>query len=377
MLALRRARFQRRTATAAVAGVVASLALSVALTVMVASFREGVSQWLATVLPADLYARTSAGSGAAEQAWLPADFPTRAAALPGVERVSAARLRAVQFANDRPAVTLIARELADPQAAMPLLRTPLPPRPGEVGVYVSEAMVSLYGAEQGSTMTLPLAGGVPVRVLGVWRDYARQFGAVILQASDYQRLTGDERVNDLSLWLQPGADLAGVQAGLRALLPDPSMLDFASATELRRMSLRIFDRSFAVTYYLQAVAIAIGLIGIAASLSAQVLARRKEFGLLSHLGLTRRQVVAVVAGEGGAWVAAGTFVGLVLGIAVSMVLVFVVNPQSFHWTMDLVLPWGRLALLALAVFVAGTATAAFAARRAAGVSAVRAVREDW
>jgi putative ABC transport system permease protein len=78
-----------------------------------------------------------------------------------------------------------------------------------------------------------------------------------------------------------------VQSGCARLLPDPSMLDFAASAELRVLSLRIFDRSFAVTYYLQAVAIAIGLVGIAASLSAQVLARRKEFGLLSHLGLTR------------------------------------------------------------------------------------------
>ena len=377
LLALQRARFQRRTATAAVAGVVASLALSVALTVMVASFRDGVSQWLATVLPADLYARSAGSSGAADQAWLPRDFAARAAALPGVQRVVAARQRALQFAADRPGVTLIARPLPDPQAVLPLLATPLPPRPGEIGVYVSEAMVSLYGAEPGRTITLPLAGGVPVRVLGVWRDYARQFGAVTMDAADYRRLTGDERLNDLSLWLAPGTDAAAVQAALRALLPDPAMLDFASAADLRRLSLRIFDRSFAVTYYLQAVAIAIGLIGIAASLSAQVLARRKEFGLLAHLGLTRRQVVAVVAGEGGAWVAAGALVGLVLGVAVSMVLVFVVNPQSFHWTMELVLPWGRLALLALAVWVAGTATAAFAARRAAGRPAVLAVREDW
>jgi putative ABC transport system permease protein len=381
LLALQRARFQRRTATAAVAGVVSSLALSVALTVMVASFRDGVSQWLATVLPADLYARSAGSSGAAEQAWLPPDFAMRAAAVPGVQRVLAARLRALQLAADRPAVTLIARPLPDPQAALPLLAAPLPQRPGEVGVYVSEAMVSLYGAEPGSSFTLPLGlagnAAVPVRVLGVWRDYARQFGAVMMDTADYQRITGDQRQNDLSLWLEPGADAAAVQAALRALLPDPAMLDFASAAELRRLSLRIFDRSFAVTYYLQAVAIAIGLIGIAASLSAQVLARRKEFGLLAHLGLTRRQVVAVVAGEGGAWVAAGTLVGLVLGVVVSMVLVFVVNPQSFHWTMDLVVPWGRLALLALAVLVAGTATAAFAARRAAGHSAVLAVREDW
>ena len=295
-------------------------------------------------------------------------------------RSEAARMRALQLAGDRPAVTLIARALPDVATALPLLRPPLPPLPphtGETGVYVSEAMVALYGAEPGTTLTLPLGAGVRVHVLGVWRDYARQFGAVVMETADYRRLTGDGRLNDLSIWLAPGADTAAVQTALRALLPDPGMLDFASSAELRRMSLRIFDRSFAVTYYLQAVAIAIGLIGIAASLSAQVLARRKEFGLLAHLGLTRRQVVAVVAGEGGAWVAAGTLVGLVLGVAVSMVLVFVVNPQSFHWTMELVLPWGRLALLALAVLVAGTATAAFSARRASGRAAVLAVKEDW
>jgi hypothetical protein len=101
--------------------------MSVALTVMVASFRDGVTQWLASVLPADLYAR-SAGSGAsAEQAWLPPDFAQKAAAVPGVERVLASRTRALQMAPDRPAVSLIARELASPQDALPLLEAPLPP----------------------------------------------------------------------------------------------------------------------------------------------------------------------------------------------------------------------------------------------------------
>jgi putative ABC transport system permease protein len=381
LLALQRARFQRRTATAAVAGVVASLALSVALTVMVASFREGVSNWLATVLPADLYARSAATSGVADQAWLPPEFAARAAAISGVQRVQPSRTRALQLSADRPAITLISRPLPSPQDALPLLQAPLSVsvvQPGETGAFVSEAMVSLYGAEVGSRFELPLAGQrVPLRVRGVWRDYARQFGTVIVADEDYRRLTGDTKVNDLALWFMPGADAAAVQAALRELVPDPQMLDFATTAELRRISLRIFDRSFAVTYYLQAVAIAIGLIGIAASLSAQVLARRKEFGLLAHLGLTRRQVVAIVAGESFAWVAAGTLVGLALGLAVSMVLVFVVNPQSFHWTMDLVLPWGRLALLALSVLVAGTATAAFSARKASGRAAVLSVKEDW
>jgi putative ABC transport system permease protein len=154
-------------------------------------------------------------------------------------------------------------------------------------------------------------------------------------------------------------------------------LEFASAAQIRATSLRIFDRSFAVTYWLQAVAIAIGLFGVAASFSAQVLARRKEFGLLAHLGLTRRQILAVVAGEGAAWTAIGALAGLLLGLAVSVVLVKVVNPQSFHWTMDLAAPWARLLALCAAVVAAGTVTAWLAGRAAAGRDAVLAVKEDW
>jgi putative ABC transport system permease protein len=381
LLAWRRARLQRATATAAVAGVVASLALSVALTVMVASFRDGVARWLDGVLPADLYARSAGSSAAGETAWLPPDFAQRAAALPGVTRVSAARVRSLQLDPLRPAVALIARELpagADLASELPLQGPALPAHATLPGVFVSEAMRSLHGAEPGGTLVLPLdSGPLEVHVRGVWRDFARQFGSIVIDAASYRAATGDVRINDLALWLAPGADLAAVQTGLRALPPDPAMIEFASARELRQLSLRIFDRSFAVTYYLQAVAIAIGLVGIAASLSAQVLARRKEFGLLAHLGLTRRQVLAVVCGEAAAWLAAGTLIGLLLGLAVSVVLVHVVNPQSFHWTMDLVLPAPRLALLCAAVLAAGVATAAFVARGAASGAAVRSVKEDW
>ena len=108
-----------------------------------------------------------------------------------------------------------------------------------------------------------------------------------------------------------------------------------------------------------------------------MLARRKEFGLLSHLGLTRGQVIAVVTFEAAAWVATGVLLGLGLGVAVSAVLVYVVNPQSFYWSMDLVLPWLRLAALSAAVLAAGVASAALCARQAASRQAVMSVKEDW
>ncbi len=382
LLALRRARFARQTASATVAGVVASLALSVAITVMVASFRDAVTVWLDSVLPADLYARSGAASGDASA--LPPTLLAQVAGLPGVQRVVGSRNVPLVIAPQQPAVTLLARPLgANPANSLPLLGEALPARDGEVGVWVSEPAAALHRWQPGQVLHLRLPGrpaaapASPVRVRGVWRDYARQFGAIAIDAADYQRLTGDQRINDLAVWLAPGANAAQVEAALKQAAGSDHPLEIASTASLRAMSLSIFDRSFAVTVYLQAVAIAVGLVGVAASLSAQVLARRKEFGLLAHLGLTRRQVVALVGAEAAAWLAAGTLIGLVLGLAMAAVLVFVVNPQSFHWTMPLHLPLPRLAALAGAVLAAGVATALWSARRAAGRSAVMAVKEDW
>ena len=141
-----------------------------------------------------------------------------------------------------------------------------------------------------------------------------------------------------------------------------------------RFGARMLAKSPAFTL---AAVVAIGLFGIAASFSAQVLARRKEFGALIHLGLTRGQVLQLVALEGALWSAAGTVLCLALGLAVSVVLVKVVNPQSFHWTMDLAVPWGRLALLCLAVVVSATLTAWLAARASARGAMALLVKEDW
>ena len=405
MLAVERARRVRESAAVAVSGVVASLSLAVALTVMVASFRDSVTQWLDVVLPADLYVRTALGTAAGDTAYFSPDFVRALGALPGVARVSALRTTQVLLDASQPAVALIARPIDEPATTLPLVGSPLPVPAGQTGIYVSEAMVDLYGARPG-TLFSPLskafsalaqsnlaeaapdliANGTPPAassffVAGVWRDYARQFGSIVMAQRDFERLTGDQRVNDVALWLDGSAGDAAVQQSVRSLAAQQTgaqgLVELASVSQIRATSLKIFDRSFAVTYWLQGVAIAIGLFGVAASFSAQVLARRKEFGLLAHLGLTRRQILTVVAGEGAAWTVIGALAGLGLGLAVSTVLVHVVNPQSFHWTMDLLVPWARLLALCAAVVAAGTVTAWLAGRAAAGRDAVLAVKEDW
>ena len=383
LLAVERARRVRESAAVAVSGVVAALSLAVALTVMVASFRHSVADWLDVLLPADLYVRTSNTTASSDTAFLTPQLVQGLAQLPGVARVATQRVRSLLLDPARPPVTLLARPLDDARKSLPLVGDTVTVPADAIPVYVSEAMVDLYGARRGERLRVLESALAPgnFMVAGVWRDYVRQSGAVILDQRDYLRLTGDTRVNDAQLWLAPGASLEDVQGRVRALVQreagQPDLVEFASAGQVRAISLRIFDRSFAVTYWLQAVAIAIGLFGVAASFSAQVLARRKEFGLLAHLGLTRRQILTVVAGEGAAWTFIGALAGLALGLGVAVVLVHVVNPQSFHWTMDLLLPWARLLVLCAAVVVAGTVTAWLAGRAAAGRDAVLAVKEDW
>ena len=376
MLAVERARRYPGSAAVATSGVVASLALSVALTVMVGSFRLSMTDWLDAVLPADLYVRSSAETPGMV---LPAHHIAQVAAIPGVARVEGIRAQRLTLDARRPPVTVIARTLrgADGPFPLPLVgpRLPWPDDATQTAVFVSEAMVDLYGARLGEPLQLPgLGDGTTTWVVaGIWRDYGRPQGSVAIDSADYQRLTGDTDINDLAITLSPGVRADTVQRDVRAL--SDGTLDVTSSQTIRAVSLQIFDRSFAVTTWLQAVAIGMGLMGVSASFAAQIVARRTEFGLLRHLGLSRRQVLSLVAAEGALWTTLGALAGVVLGLLVSVVLVHVVNPQSFHWTMTLHVPWASTALLALTVIATGTATAWLSGQLAASQQAVMAVKD--
>lgn len=372
-----------RFAAIGAAGIVASFALMVAMATMVASFRDSVDDWLGKVLPADVYVRAGAAAGGglgATTAILSARDQATLRSHPQVERAEFSRNVKLLLDPQRAAVSLIARPIdrMQPQTQLPLTGRAQPWRSGlPPPVWVSEALVELYGAEVGSTLQLPIAGRLqPFFVAGVWRDYARQTGAVMIDFDDYAAAAGDATRTEASLWLKPGAQAAQVMSELAAQL-DARTAEFTESGAIRALSLRIFDRSFAVTYVLELVAIVIGLIGIGATFSAQAIARTREFGMLRHLGVTRRQILALLAIEGLLVTLLAIVLGLAAGLAVAWVLVDVVNPQSFFWTMDFRLPLALVLGLIAALLVAATLTALAAGRRAVSGEAILAVREDW
>jgi putative ABC transport system permease protein len=363
-------------ASIALGGVLASFSLMVAMGIMVASFRISVDDWMRHILPADLYVRSSAGGSSGFFGKPEQDAIARAA---GGSQVQFLRTRPLSLAADRPDVVLIARDIdaLDPGRLLFLVGAARPVPGGARPAWVSEAMLDLYGVQVGQTLMLPLGGRpAPFFIAGVWRDYANQSGSIVVRLADYRALTGALEVTDAAIYAGDQAATDRIERALRKL-PFGGALQLARPGEIRAMSLQIFDRSFAVTYLLEAIAIVIGLSGVAATFSAQTLARAREFGMLRHVGVTRGQVLGILACEGGLLTTLGVACGFVLGLVISLILVFVVNPQSFHWTMGLHLPWGLLGTVAAVLVAASVGTALVSGRYALSGGPVRAVREDW
>ena len=360
-------------AAVSLAAIVASFSLMAAMAIMVASFRQSLDDWLDAVLPAQLYFRST---HAGDTGYLEPGFEERVRALREIERVDFTRSGRVLLDPARPALALLARDRAE--SAFPAVGARYERRQGDPPlVWVSEAAHDLYSFQPGKKVELPLNGrSVPVTVGGVVRDYARQHGAIVIERADYVALTGDRRVNDAAVWLRPGVSAAEAIGAIRAL-PGGAELDVAVPPEIREVSLGIFDRSFAVTYAMEALAVLVGLFGLSSSLGAIVLARRRELGVLRHLGLTRGQLRAMLAAEGGLLALLGAAAGLAVGGAISLVLVYVVNRQSFNWSMQLHPPYALLLALTTILVVLAIVTAVVSGREAMGMGPVRAVREDW
>jgi putative ABC transport system permease protein len=367
-----------RQATTSLSAILVSFSLMVAMAVMVTSFRTSLDQWLEKILPADLYLRAGFTS---ETAFLEPNDVSALVALPEVERVDANRFAQLAVAGLNTPLALIARPIREQDAGRTLWLEAAATTavPGDAQpVWISEAAADLLSVRSGDGFTGSIGErAVRFSVRGVYRDYERQNGGVVIDHDAYVRLTGDVRANAAWLWLKSGADVDALVDSIHERLPGLAEFDVRRPGEIRAITLRIFDRTFAVTYLLEVIAVCIGLAGIAASTSAQVIARRAELGVLRHVGLLRRQVGFMLAAEGGLLGAVGVLAGLVIGSVVSLILIYVVNRQSFHWSMDVYFPWTLLTLLSLSLVAAAALTAVWSGRLALRDDVVRAVKEDW
>jgi putative ABC transport system permease protein len=344
----------------------AALAIAVAMTasvvIMVGSFRETVVVWMDNQLKADLYLRPAGSAAADQHPTMSPDIADGIARVSGV--LSVDRFRAYPITYNGLPATLAAGETSrvenalsthflpgeDPATILPKLPT------GDYAV-VSEPFANKHRVGVNSILRLPLAGAIrQFKVLGVYYDYSTERGYIILDRSVLMKYLPDPAESNLAVYLKPGANPAAVRSRIDSVIAGRKVLVFTNKT-LRQAAIDTFDRTFRITYALEVVAIVVAVMGIAGALLAMVIDRRRELGLLRFLGASRGQLRKIILCEAGLIGLLANSVGLVLGTVLSLILIFVINKQSFGWTIQFHWPvtalFGVLAGVYTATILAG------------------------
>lgn len=375
------------TAPAAAALVVA-VTMLVGVTGLVGSLRRTLEIWLDETLAADIYVSRfgDLGRGIAERRPLPEAALAVVAADPAVADRDLLRGLRVRLAG-RP-VSVYGIDLRVPRSAERFSflegAEASMAEIAEDGVLVSEPLARALGLSAGSPLSLPAPGGpVPTTVAGVYRDYGNQTGALFLDRRRLDHLfpvpSGEAPpVHGAGLYLRPGADPAATAARLRAPLAEAGAgsVEVVDRRALRVAASEVFDRTMAVTALLRSFALFIAALGVGLLLWTMARERRPESALLRALGADSRQVAAGFLGRGALIASLGLGLGGAAGAILAVLLVEVVNPAWFGWTLELSWPGAALASQAVLVLVAGLAAAALPARQAARSAGAAALREE-
>ncbi len=339
----------------------AALATAVAMTasvgIMVGSFRETLAVWMDNQLKADLYLRPAGSSAADQHPTMSPDIADRIEELTGVAAVD--RFRAYPIFYEGLPATLAGGETSRIQNSASTRFLPGENREsilrelptGDYAV-VSESFANKHGVRVGTRLRLPLAGAVRTfQVLGVYYDYSTERGYVILDRKTLRKYLPDRAESNLAVYVKPGADVNFVHREIDGIIAGRRVLVFRNSA-LRRSAIATFDRTFRITYALEAVAVAVAVMGIAGALLAMIIDRRREFALLRFLGASRPQVRKVILCEAGLLGLLSNGIGVVLGSFLSLILIFVINKQSFGWTIQFHWPVALLLTVLTGVYVA-------------------------
>jgi putative ABC transport system permease protein len=358
-----------------------AIAMMASVGIMVGSFRETVLLWMNDRLPADLYLRPAGAPTPDRHPTLSLELADKISKLPGVAGVD--RLRAYDISYDGLPATLASVDLSALRSdhrsnffsGRPTEQALSQIRDADA-VLVSEPFTYKHHVRAGDTITLALGAARPsFRIADVYYDYGSERGTILMDRQTMLRYLPDPAPSSLAIYIAPNAtsetvreEITQASAGYRVLV--------ASNRDLRAEAIRIFDRTFAITYALEAVAVIVAVMGVAGALLALVIDRRRELGLLRFLGASTGQVRKQILLEAGLLGLLANFVGLALGFALSLVLIYVINKQSFGWTIRFHWPVAILLGAIGVVYVATVLAGMYPAQVAVRLNPLEAVHEE-
>jgi putative ABC transport system permease protein len=369
-------------ASVVVAALMVAVGMMIALNVMVGSFRSTVDTWITQSLRGDLYVEPvghRASMGATE---LPPALIEAARQLPGIAGVDTYRATRMTYGGQLAMAVGIefpvqrrfgSLQFVDGAQAVDVLGRALE----HDGVIVTESFAQRHRVRAGDTIALAAPAGLTrVRVDGVFYDYSTDAGAVLMDRSLFERLWRDPRTESLALYLVPGANVDSARAQFLALAGPQRLFYVTPRQELRRRVLTVFDQTFQITFALQAIAVLVALLGVVSTLTALILQRGREIGVLRAIGAMRSQIRSIVLIESALLGLIGSLLGCATGMVLALLLVHVINKQFFGWTIRFTA--GPLVFVQAIVLVVATALIAASGpvRLASGRAAAEAMRVD-
>ncbi|MCA1611225.1 MAG: FtsX-like permease family protein [Acidobacteria bacterium] len=366
----------------AVTALAMALGMTLAMIVTVASIRETVRVWVETTLRSDLWVKAAAGKSSGLVGDLPEDVVAFLSAVPGVAAVDPFRAREADL-DGRPYTLgsgdfrVVAKIGGLPFVGGADARTTAERARRENAALISEPYARRFGVATGGRVTVATPSGPrSFPVAGVYRDYSNDRGTVMLDRALYLAIFGDRRVTSVAVLAGAGVDAAVLRRAIAIAARGRYALSISTNRELRREVLRIFDGTFAVTRGLEAIAVAVAILGIANALLASAVERRRAFGLLRAIGASREQIRGAVLVEATLTGLVATAAATAAAAAFAYLLLAVINPQSFGWTVSLAVPVSTLAGAAALVLAASILAGVFPGRLAAAVDPAASLAEE-
>jgi putative ABC transport system permease protein len=381
MLASRSLAASLRRTSVLVGALATAVAMMVSVGIMVGSFRQTVVSWMSNQLPADLYLRPAGDAAADRHPTISVELTEKIAGLPGVAAVD--RLRAYEISYDGMPATLASVDLRVLRAyrksdffsgrptgeVLEVLR-------GKNNIIVSEPFTYKHRVKTGDTLTLALGEArANFQVVDVYYDYASERGYILMDRDVLLKYLPDETPTNLAIFLAPNAKAVDARKEIQEVAAGHRILIF-SDRDLRMEAVRIFDRTFAITYALEAVAVIVAVMGIGGALIALVIDRRRELGLLRFLGASSGQIRKMILVEAGLLGLLANLAGFVLGYFLSLILVFVINKQSFGWTIRFHWPVTVLLGALTVVYAATVVSGLYPARVAMRLNPLEVIHEE-
>lgn len=371
----------RRTAVASAALSVAT-GMMIAVALMVGSFRETVRIWVDQTVSSDMWLRPSKGLSNAQVALFPNTISDELRRIPYIEAFDRTRGQDIVYGDGLITVGSGDFDVAATNGNLPMITPKSSARALAAarktgGVLASESFSLKYNKGVGDTVQLPTTRGQRgFPITGIYRDYSNDRGTVVMDRAAYIDAFGDDRINTVVVFLRKGTNKDFARRDLEQRLGPKYHAFVVTNGEVKTEVMRIFDQTFMITYALLAVAVIVAVLGIINTLAALILERTRELALLRVTGMSVSQLRLMIVLESSLLGIASSVVGIVMGYILSLVLIYVINKQSFGWTIEFHTPVAIIAGSLAITFAAATLSGLVPARLAQRIRLSEALKSE-